>query len=105
MYPVQFIKTPNAPRGASLCDIIGFIKLDKNDPRSAAEQYNTAYAGGWRPLEGFLQDGNYNINYPGDPTMKPWAVGRLRTEIICVYKSAWFAVFQLNGSFEVCRMD
>lgn len=87
----------------------GFIPqwLDTADPRSAAEQLNAAYqhGGGWSPFHGFKTRDNYVLTYPGDPPLHPLAWTNLRNETVVIYRHGWVAIFQLDGTFEVCRMD
>lgn len=94
------------PRGR---DLVGYIPqfLNENDPRKAAEQFNTNYmhGGGWRPFNGFRMDENHNLHYPGDPVISPVAIAGFRTELIIVYPYAWVAIKQEDGTFEISRMD
>ena len=78
-------------------DILGFLPMIFNDedPRPAREQANDRYAhgGGWRPQDGFkMQVRDHSIKYPGDPRLY-------------VYDYGYVAVVQMNGKFEVARMD
>jgi hypothetical protein len=83
--------------------------LNPADPRPAAEQFDANYqhGGGWLPMRKWqmvnLEVGV--IRYPGDPPKKPLAWMQLRDEKIFVYESAWVAIVQPNGTFEVARMD
>jgi hypothetical protein len=95
-------------------DWLGLIPsfLSDEDPRPAAAQFNERYVwGGWQPFAGFALrkdvalGKDHGLKYPGDPVMWPVAQAQLRDEIICVYPHAWVAIFQADGSFEVCRMD
>lgn len=91
-------------------EALGFIPLflSKDDPRSAKDQFQEAYAhgGGWRPMKGWKLDRTMlEITYPGDPAYKPLAVGFLRDETIVVYHHAWVMILQDDGSFEIARMD
>lgn len=81
--------------------------LDDQDPRSAREQLNEAYAhgGGWDPFNGFRLTDKNGLAYPGDPTLKPIAQAKFRNELIVFYDCAWVAIIQPDRSFEVCRMD
>jgi hypothetical protein len=81
--------------------------LSIDNPLSAKEQLNIGYSqyGGWRPMQGFTLDDNHRLCYPGDPPQKPWAVTKLRDEMIFVYHSDWVLILQWNNTFEVCRMD
>lgn len=91
-------------------DLLGFIPmfLDENDPRSAREQFQHSYAhgGGWEPFEGFRYNSETKtITYPGDMPLKAIASTRLREETILVFPHAWVLVEQLNGAYEISRMD
>jgi hypothetical protein len=80
--------------------------LSHNDTRPAAEQINTNYAhgGGWSPMRGWEMEGDC-IRYPGDSLLHPLAKAKLRDEEIFLYESAWLAIRQPDGSFEVSRVD
>lgn len=90
-------------------EVFGIIStmLDPHDARSAKVQLNEGYAhgGGWSHQDGFkmLEDGI--LKYPGDPPLEPIGEIWLRTERIVLYPYEYVAVVQLDGSFEVCRMD
>jgi hypothetical protein len=90
-------------------DLIGEIPafLDLNDPRPAREQFDANYqhGGGWRPQSGFTRTDAFVLHYPGDPPFLPIAMMALRRETILIYLHAYVAIFQADGSFEVCRMD
>jgi hypothetical protein len=81
--------------------------FSENDPRPAREQAqdNYAHGGGWDRFDGFRMLANGALQYPGDPPMHPLAEARLRDEVIRFYNSAWVAIVQPDGSFEVSRMD
>jgi hypothetical protein len=83
--------------------------LSPDDPRPAREQFDERYAhgGGWRPMkEWHVGDANLpTIQYPGDPALQPVAFTHFRDELICIYPHAWVGIFQLDGTFEVSRMD
>ncbi len=83
---------------------------DEADSRSAKEQADTAYQfGGWQPFKGFdligSKAGVFRLKYPGDPPMPELSRTKLRDEIIVLFPSSWVAIIQLDGSFEVSRMD
>lgn len=87
---------------------LGYIPgwLRPNDTRSAKEQLDAGYRfGGFRPFYGFkmLEDGT--LAYPGDPDNPPLAKCQLRDETIYFYQSAWVAIRQKDGSYEVARID
>ena len=86
---------------------LGFIPtfLSLADPRPAKEQFDTAYVGGWSPFPKFTLHPNKTLTYPGDPPMKPLAETSFRDEKIYVYESAWVAIVQPDGSYEIARMD
>lgn len=94
---------------AKIIDALGMLPefFSVNDPRSAREQLNDAYAhgGGWSPLPGFKLSADYILKYPGDPPMKPLAAARLRDEEIIIYPHAWVCIKQSDGTFEVARID
>jgi hypothetical protein len=90
-------------------NFVGYIPtfLELDDPRPAKEQFAERYVyGGWRPQEGFVNVRSSPIlEYPGDPPLKPIACMKLRNEMIFVYLHGYVSIFQLDGSFEACRMD
>lgn len=81
--------------------------LHESDPRPARDQLNEGYAhgGGWRPMDGWLHIDEFAVQYPDDPPYLPIATTSLRNEVIAVYDHAWVAIFQPDGTFEICRMD
>ena len=96
------------PHTLDSCGLIPYF-LDENDPRSAVEQFNERYAhgGGWRPMEGWSRnEETCEIIYPGDSPLPQIAVTELhRREFITIHPHAWVCIMQLDGSFEVARMD
>jgi hypothetical protein len=91
---------------ASILDfgfIPGFLHLD--DPRSAAQQFDERYQGGWRHQAGITLSPEGHMLYPGDPPQKPIAALIWRTETIVLYPYGYIAIIQKDGSYEACRMD
>lgn len=78
-----------------------------SDPAPAREQIarNYAHGGGWFPISGFKAGEGGSLRYPGDPALVPLYEAQLREETIRVYLSAWVAIFQPDGSFEISRID
>lgn len=83
------------------------LMLIESDPRSAREQFDERYrhGGGWDPFVGFTLSGLGELEYPGDPPLRPLARTRLREEEIIVYQHEWVAIIKPDRTFEVCRMD
>ncbi len=81
--------------------------LFENDPRPAKEQFNERYAhgGGWGNFPGFKMLPGGDLQYPEDEPTRRLAEWQFRDETIAFFDSAWVAVIQKNGSFEVSRMD
>lgn len=81
--------------------------LRSDDPRPAREQLNERYQfGGWQPMSGFtLGEKLLTLNYPDDPPLKPFGFAILREEVIAVYPHGWVAIFQMDKSFEIARLD
>lgn len=81
--------------------------LFEEDPRGAAAQFHERYAhgGGWSPMAGWKLGPVGEIMYPGEPALAPIAFAVLRDEIIRVYPHAWVSITQVDGRFEVSRMD
>jgi len=88
-------------------DMLGIIPtfFSEEDPRPASEQIASEYIGGWSPFSGFKMLPNGDLSYPGDPPTVLLAETRLRDEVIRFYDSAWLAIIQPDGSFEVARLD
>lgn len=91
-------------------DALGLIPefLSETDPRPAAEQFHERYShgGGWRPMKGWKMGPIGELMFDGDTeTLPPIAVATLRDEMICIHQSAWVSIRQLDGTFEVSRMD
>jgi hypothetical protein len=89
-------------------EVTGYIPsfFDADDPRSAREQVDSAYqhGGGWRPYSGFKYTPRA-LYHPGDPPMTLRAHAQLRDEQLRLYRSAWLAIVQLDGSVEIARVD
>ena len=85
--------------------------LHPDDPRPAREQFAANYSfGGWSPMRGWKLTnvetvGGARACYPGDPPMRELSRGSLNDETIIMFQSAWVAVVQPDGSFEISRMD
>jgi len=79
--------------------------LHEEDARPAKEQFNSRYISGWDAFKGFtmLEDGV--LKHPGDPPLQPLAETHLRDEHIRFYRSCWVSITQLDGSYEVARLD
>lgn len=110
---IQFHELPACARyyrQPALDNAVGLIPtcLSEDDPRPAREQFDTYYAGGWSPFDGFelSLDSIPKLKYPGDPSMPPLAYAWLRDEMIVVYPSSWVMILQRHGgSHEIARMD
>lgn len=98
---------PKHPRAEP--DHLGFIPtfVSAIDPRPAVEQFDERYAsgGGWHEFKGFRMLANGNLKYPGDPETALLYEATLNAETIRVYESAWVAVVQPDGAFNVARLD
>jgi len=83
--------------------------LDNNDPRPAREQLDEGYQpSGWHPQEGFKLNADTGVmSYPGDPPFKPLSAIPLHDgkEMVVLYPYSYVAILQLDGSFEIARMD
>src|SRR5262245_39053538 len=91
-----------------IADIWGFIPsfLHADDQRSAREQINARYIGGWNHFEGFrLYKRRMALIYSGDPTMYPISMLRFRKERLFIYPHAWVVIMQEDGTWEVARLD
>jgi hypothetical protein len=94
-------------------DMLGFVPdfFSNADPAPAKEQLNQKYqhGGGFRPFHGFQMIEN-GLLYPGDPIMPLLAQTVLhpdtdKAEVIRLYLSSWLAIVQLDGTYEICRVD
>lgn len=86
----------------------GFIPtfLDLDDPRPAAEQFQSHYIGGWNPFEGFTFDIDSGvISYPEDPPMKVRSCIQFRDELILLFDFSWVLIMQPDLSWQISRMD
>jgi hypothetical protein len=93
-------------------EMLGYLPqfLSDADPRPAKEQIHSNYVAGWQPFEGFTMLPNGDLAYPEDPDTRLLYASVLhpnttRTEYIHFYEHAWLAIIQLNGTFEVARLD
>jgi hypothetical protein len=84
-----------------------FTMISEDDPRPARDQLDAGYrhGGGWMSFVGHTLNADDSLSYPGDPSIYPVAMTRLRDETILVYPHDWVAIVQPDRSFEVCRMD
>lgn len=103
---IQFKALTTMPVAAA----VGFIPqfFSEDNPASAKEQLNKAYAhgGGWCPFEGFTFNAEKReLIYPNDPPTRALAEGKLRDETIIVFEHAWVVILQTDGSWEVARID
>jgi hypothetical protein len=85
-------------------ELVGFIPdtLNENDPRSAREQLDAGYGGGWQKFVGhtLVPEDGFKLCYPGDPPMHPIALIRLRRERIVIYPHAWVMISCLRATLE-----
>lgn len=85
--------------------------FSEGDPLSAKEQVHQAYThgGGWNSFPGFTlcnwEKGPATIEYAGDPSMREMSRAKLRDETIILFESAWLAIVQPNGDFDIARVD
>jgi hypothetical protein len=91
-------------------DVLGYLPymISASDPRPAREQFDANYqhGGGWNAFHGFvLNVATMALTFPGDPPLRPIAMGQLRDERIYLYPHAWVLIIQKDGTFEVARMD
>jgi hypothetical protein len=94
--------------------MLGYIPsfLDDGDPRPAREQFNDNYVhGGWHPgPQGITIGEDGSLLYPGDPPTQCLAEtilheGTSCPEIVRLYEHAWVAIIQVDGTYEIARMD
>jgi len=96
----------------TLIDVLGHIPeiILPSDPRSAIEQVNDRYVGHWLDFKGFTE-WNGNLYYRGDPPVRPLAQLVLPetpdrpAQRVVLYEHSWVAVFLLDNSFRVARLD
>jgi hypothetical protein len=86
------------------------LMLDDSDPRTASQQFDEHYCGGWFPSQGINGTGkmhptNFTFSYPGDPPLRPIAMTKLRDEIVVFYDHGFVAIFQPDGKWEMARLD
>lgn len=101
------ILTSHGEYFTSFCGPILQRAAEANDPRAAKQLLHDHYpqGGGWSPFKGFIAGSDYSIKYPGDPRMNPHALITYGDEVVAFYESDWVAVWQQDGTFEICRMD
>lgn len=95
------------------CGYLPSMLQNWNEGDKLSETLNDAYAhgGGWSPMEHWdLSNGvlNYlssNSNEPSDPPLYPLVERRFGTETFRMYPDAWVSIQQIDGTFEVSRMD
>lgn len=79
--------------------------LNENDPRSASEQFEEKYQGGWNPFLGFTKDDKECLHYPGDHIQVPLSIILFRAERLLLYPAQWVVIIQPDNTWEVARMD
>ena len=93
---------------ATTVDMLGILPsfLDVDDPRPAAQQFNTNYVSGWGPFKGHTFDARtMTLKYPEDPPIHALAETQLRDERIILFECSWVMILQKDGSHEISRMD
>lgn len=87
---------------------LGYLGRGLRPNAKVAGQINAAYPfGGWKPFgngQWKLHDDN-RLEYPKDEPMEPIASAKVGEELVCIYRSDWWAIIQPDRSFEVCRLD
>lgn len=90
-------------------EALGFLPyfLDEDDERSAKEQFDANYVGGWRTFgaDKFKLTDDDCLLYPEDPPMVPRAMTMLRNELVVLYDCSIVAIIQPDRTFEVARLD
>lgn len=91
----------------ALRDALGSIPymLDRHDPRSAIEQFDEKYLGGWDRLDGFSLIDGIALKYPEDPLMHPYARLAFHGDTVLVYPHSWVCVVRPDRTFEVARLN
>lgn len=93
----------------SVEELMGYVPFffSEADPRPAEVQLdeNYAHGGGWSPMPKWKHLGDHVIQYPGDPKLRPIALGKLRDEKIFFYEHSIVAIFRPDGSFGAARVD
>lgn len=89
--------------------------FNEHDPRPAAVQLDEAYqhGGGWRPLgrwtisynEKLMEYVLKSVDYTEDGEMPLISQATLHDEKLMLFEGAFLAIVQLDGSFEVARVD
>ena len=109
---IQFKLTDYAKKyRLTLEDCVSDIKYfaSEQNKQPLSEQLNKMYqhGGGWRPVEGFqiTNKETFELTYPEDPPLIPLATAKFRNQTICVYRYAFVAIFEEDGSFQIARMD
>ena len=107
-FSIQYL-TSQGEYFTSFCGPILMRASLNGDKRPAREilDENYRHGGGWSPFEGFkvADPKKFSIKYPGDPTMRPHSLITFNHEVVAFYDSDWVAIWQPDGSFEICRMD
>lgn len=81
------------------------VWLSPSDPRSAKDQIEDNYSGGWVPVEGHRVGPMGEIFYKDDPPMKPVAFTKIRDEIVLVYPFSFVTIIRRDGSYDTTRLD
>lgn len=80
--------------------------LDEADERSAVDQLNANYIGGWVESTGCTIDPETRaLKYPGDPPLSPLFITMMRDELVILYDCSMLAVVQRDNSYRVARFS
>jgi hypothetical protein len=95
------------PGGLEASGFIPFFILHEDIPAAKQIDHNYQHGGGWNPIPKWkLHRPNMSIQYPRDPPLQPHtSISLGNGEMVYIYPSAWVCIVQLDGSYEVARVD
>jgi hypothetical protein len=82
--------------------------LNANDVRQVHEQLNEILAAGWNPEGdklGWQFNADESLSYPGMPPVMPVAFAQHGLEKVYMYPAQWMVILQLDGSYQVGRIE
>ncbi|MGL5078776.1 MAG: hypothetical protein ACRDBG_23510 [Waterburya sp.] len=88
--------------------ITGFLPTNMIGHWKASECFDRFYShgGGWNKFEGFTMAEDFmSISYSGDQPQKALAELMFGEERIILYAWSWVAIVQVDGSYEIARID
>lgn len=88
----------------------GFVRewvllWDGTEPFQTHIKHVYAHGGGWSKMAGFDMTPGGKLSYSGDPDLYPTVEWHIHDHIIRMYPHAWVSIADLEGNYQVARLD